>query len=69
MKRVEITVQSVQRGLRAVRPFLDDSIGLTFGWLVCSGSRPSICLLLRKEGPRRVKNNLVNLVDFLTRGF
>ena len=69
MKRVEITVQSVQRGLRAVRLFLDDSIGLTFWWLVCSGSRPSICLLLRKKDPRKSKINLVNLVNFLTQGF
>ena len=69
MKRIEITVQSVQRGLRAGRLLLDDSVRLTFGWLVRGGSRPSICLFLRKKGPRKAKNNLVNLVNFLTQYF
>jgi len=66
MKRIEITVQPVQRGLRAGRLFLNDSIRLTLGWFVCSRSGPSICLLLRKKDPRKAKNNSVNLVNFPT---
>ena len=48
MKRIKITVQPVQRGLRSRRLFLNNSICLTFWRLVRSRSRPSIYLSFRK---------------------
>lgn len=49
MKGIKITIQSVQRGLRVCSLFLDDSIRLTFGWLVRSRSWPSVCLISQES--------------------
>ena len=54
MKRIKISIQPVQRSLRARSLFLNDNIGLACRGLVRSRSRPSVCLSPKKD-PRKAE--------------